>query len=145
MRLILLSVLASLTVGLMAVSPSAALTGDIAIHDPTMIEADGCYYAFSTSYAISIRKTCDLTTDWTNIGNVFGLTPGWIKDVIGHTPQDLWAPDINFFNDKYYLYYAGSSFGSNTAPNMARATTRIASPTQRFRKRRKGTGRVSRP
>jgi arabinan endo-1,5-alpha-L-arabinosidase len=27
----------------------------------------------------------------------------------------LWAPDISYFNDLYHVYYAGSTFGSNTS------------------------------
>jgi arabinan endo-1,5-alpha-L-arabinosidase len=111
--LLLLIVLVLSGAAMGGVQPSAALTGDIAIHDPSMIEADGCYYAYSTGSTLSIRKTCDLKAGWTNIGSVFPALYGWMFDVIGHVPTDLWAPDINTFNGKYYLYYAGSTFGSN--------------------------------
>ena len=39
--------------------------------------------------------------------------PDWIADVIGGTPGNLWAPDINSVDGHLRLYYAASTFGSN--------------------------------
>lgn len=92
-----------------------AATGDTHVHDPSMIKAaDDCYYTFSTGGTLYIRKSCTMTSDWNVVTSVFhDGTPRWIHTVIDSQPIDLWAPNINFFNDKYYLYYAGSTFGSN--------------------------------
>ncbi len=104
----------SLTVG-----QAIALSGNISAHDPSMIKVGGCYYVFSTgdnTYHkgnIQIRKSCNLSGGWTLIGTVFNSIPSWITAQLGTTPSNLWAPDINFINGKYYLYYAGSTFGSN--------------------------------
>lgn len=129
-RINLLLTVALLTGSLITVGsqPAAALSGDIAVHDPSMIKAGDCYYAFSTGLTISIRKSCDLTTGWTNIGTVFKTTPGWIYDAIGSLPNDLWAPDINYFNDRFYLYYAGSTFGSNRSVIGLATATDIEGP-----------------
>jgi arabinan endo-1,5-alpha-L-arabinosidase len=49
---------------------------------------------------------------WNNCGQVMSFYPPWvIREVPSVT--DLWAPDIVFWGDKYHLYYAASSFGSN--------------------------------
>lgn len=111
-----------------AALPVYAVTGDLSVHDPSMIKSDGCYYVFSTGGAISIRKSCTLTSGWTYIGNVFRSVPSWTYDVIGTLPTDLWAPDINFFNGQYYLYYAGSTFGSNMSVIGLATATNVAGP-----------------
>lgn len=91
----------------------SAQSGVVPVHDPSMIKAGNCYYVYSTGGTMSIQKLCEPVGTWTNVGSVFRGIPGWIYDVIGHVPPDLWAPDVNYFNGKYYLYYAGSTFGSN--------------------------------
>jgi arabinan endo-1,5-alpha-L-arabinosidase len=40
---------------------------------------------------------------WTYMGDAFSARPGWVGDFAG-----LWAPEIAFFNDQYYLYYTAS-------------------------------------
>jgi arabinan endo-1,5-alpha-L-arabinosidase len=92
--------------------------GNYGVHDPTMIKAGDSYYVFSTgdgAYGqgnIQIRRSPDLET-WSLVGVVFSQKPQWIADELGVMPPNLWAPDISFFDGKYYLYYAGSTFGSN--------------------------------
>jgi len=104
----------------------AAFTGDIYVHDPSFIKSGTCYYVFCTgdeAYSAGqaqIRKSCN--DSFSRIGAEFSSTPTWIKGVIGSTPSNIWAPDINYFNNQYYLYYAGSSFGSqNSAIGVATA------------------------
>ncbi|MCB0092400.1 MAG: arabinan endo-1,5-alpha-L-arabinosidase, partial [Caldilineaceae bacterium] len=36
----------------------------------------------------------------------------WLTEAVPGV-GDLWAPDISYFNGKWHLYYAGSTFGSN--------------------------------
>jgi len=98
------------------VLPDLKYSGDFEAHDPSMIKAGDTYYVFSTGYpergngTPQIRSSKNLK-DWKYVGTVFGAIPRWIVDEIG--PLDnLWAPDIAFWNGKYYLYYAGSHFGS---------------------------------
>jgi arabinan endo-1,5-alpha-L-arabinosidase len=40
--------------------------------------------------------------------------PAWIHEASSKT-KDLWAPDISYFAGKYHLYYAYSTFGSNSS------------------------------
>ncbi|WP_052339380.1 arabinan endo-1,5-alpha-L-arabinosidase [Gorillibacterium massiliense] len=88
-------------------------------HDPSVIKTeDGTYYVVSTDVkvggpaqaGIMVRKSKDLI-HWQWVGRVFDGVPKeayeWTK---GPT---LWAPDVAKFGDRYYLYYASSTFGSN--------------------------------
>jgi arabinan endo-1,5-alpha-L-arabinosidase len=92
------------------------------VHDPTIIEADGKYYIFSTGQGIQIRCSDDLIT-WDLCKAVFFRFPTWIKEEVPAV-GDLWAPDISFYNGKYQVYYAASSFGQNqSAIGLATNTT----------------------
>jgi arabinan endo-1,5-alpha-L-arabinosidase len=102
-----------------AVKAPTVLQGDFRVHDPSMIKQNGTYYVFSTGDesglnhgAIQIRSSADLV-NWKLAGTVFTAIPEWIGKQLGKVPPNLWAPDISFFNGKYHLYYAGSSFGTN--------------------------------
>ncbi len=53
-------------------------------------------------HLISIAKSPDLV-NWTYVGDAFSQKPSWVKDDAG-----LWAPDIEFLNGMYHLYYTAS-------------------------------------
>jgi arabinan endo-1,5-alpha-L-arabinosidase len=92
------------------------------VHDPAMIEENGKYYLFSTGGGLEIRCSDNLIT-WDLCGGVYFRYPKWIKEVIPGV-GDLWAPDISFYNGKYQVYYAASTFGSNeSAIGLATNTT----------------------
>ncbi|HYN93659.1 MAG TPA: arabinan endo-1,5-alpha-L-arabinosidase [Pilimelia sp.] len=104
-------------------SPAAALSGDLRMHDPSLIRVGNCYYGFSTGFeggpgngSVTIRRTCDprLYGGWTYVGTVWNQVPSWITARLGRTPPNIWAPDINYFNGKYHLYYAASIWGQST-------------------------------
>lgn len=96
------------------------MQGDFRVHDPSLIKQDATYYVFSTgderyhNGMIQIRRSSDLAT-WELIGSVFDKAPDWIANELGSAPPNLWAPDVAFFNGKYYLYYAASRFGTNNS------------------------------
>jgi len=52
---------------------------------------------------------------WTSAGSIFTAVPAWVNPAIGTTPGSLWAPDISYFNGKFHVYYAASTFGSNVS------------------------------
>lgn len=90
-----------------------AIKGDLGAHDPSLIKQGNTYYVFSTGGNLQIRTSPDLVT-WTVAGTVFSAIPTWVTNAVGAIP-DLWAPDISLHNGVYYLYYAGSHFGTNTS------------------------------
>jgi arabinan endo-1,5-alpha-L-arabinosidase len=57
------------------------------------------------------RTSPDLV-EWKVRGRVFEAIPPWAQQAIPGV-SGLWAPDIAYFNERYHLYYACSTFGSN--------------------------------
>jgi len=83
--------------------------------DPTVIRdhETGLFYAYGTqddwgdgqgSRLMPILRSENLV-NWEYVGNVFKEKPNW------KTGGGLWAPDVNFVNGKYYLYYSFSLWG----------------------------------
>lgn len=118
---------ATMVAGLLgAAAPANALTGDgTRLHDPSVIKAGSCYYAYSTGFendpanpsgSVTVHRSCTSATGpWTKVGNTWSSTPSWITQELGSTPPNIWAPDINYFDGEYHLYYGASRWGTNTA------------------------------
>ncbi len=102
------------------------LTGSLFSHDPATITKDGdTYWHFYTAPGIGMAYSENLTS-WTSSSNhIFtpGLNwknnyPAWTLPFFGsgnnaNTDGNLWAPDVIYMNEAYYLYYSCSSFGSS--------------------------------
>jgi arabinan endo-1,5-alpha-L-arabinosidase len=93
------------------------LTGTIRqVHDPSIIKDGDTYYLFCTHGGIYIRKSANLL-DWERPfpPSAFPPTnaPKWTQEMVPGSNNDIWAPDISYYNDKFHLYYAVSTFGSN--------------------------------
>ncbi|WP_051325796.1 family 43 glycosylhydrolase [Glycomyces tenuis] len=132
---LLMTVALALT-GLLVTTPASALEGEILLHDPSVIKADGCYYAYTTGFendpnnrsgSVMVFRTCQATPagGWEKIGNVWEQTPQWITDAHGGTtPPNIWAPDINYFDGEYHLYYGTAIWGiPHAAMGLATAPT----------------------
>jgi arabinan endo-1,5-alpha-L-arabinosidase len=65
---------------------------------------------------MAISRSSDLA-HWTYVGDVFSAVPSFLPSNAG-----LWAPDIQFFNGKYYLYYT-SSITNGGGPAIFAATS----------------------
>jgi arabinan endo-1,5-alpha-L-arabinosidase len=94
------------------------LTGDLyPVHDPCVIKAADTFYVFCTTpradtpAQIPWLHSRDLL-HWERGGHVFAAMPEWATQEISGT-RECWAPDISFFDGRYWLYYACSTFGSN--------------------------------
>jgi arabinan endo-1,5-alpha-L-arabinosidase len=90
------------------------VTGKIRrVHDPVIIKDQDMYYVFSTGANIPVRQSADLIEwDFGFPNTVFRQMPDWAKEAIPGQ-NDIWAPDISFYNGKFHLYYSVSTFGSN--------------------------------
>lgn len=126
------AVCAAVALSLTAAAPPPhllTLTGATeGVHDPVMARELETYYVFSTNQGrqdkgiIPIRASKDMRA-WKLAGYVFPKLPAWaVKEI--PKARGAWAPDISFFNGRYHLYYAVSSFGSrNSAIGLATNTT----------------------
>jgi len=83
--------------------------------DPSVIKdpKTGLYYAYGTqdnwddgkgSRLVPILESKDMV-NWKYVGSAFQTKPTW-KNAGG-----IWAPDINYVDGKYYLYYSFSTWG----------------------------------
>ncbi|OCK92116.1 glycoside hydrolase family 43 protein [Cenococcum geophilum 1.58] len=91
-------------------------------HDPSLIRrsSDGTYFRFSTGGGIAIHTAPAITGPWTYKG--YALPSGSKINLSGNT--DLWAPDVHLIGSTYYLYYAVSTFGSqSSAIGLATSST----------------------
>ena len=91
--------------------PVPAQVGDVRnVPDPAIIKAGSRYYIFSTGPGVEIRRSDDLWK-WERVGTVFDTPlPSWAEREVPGTRLP-WAPDISYFNGRYHLYYALSTFG----------------------------------
>jgi arabinan endo-1,5-alpha-L-arabinosidase len=133
------------------------LSGDFnGTHDPSIGVDHGTYYVFATGAVhpdhaegpppapptgdaaakparpasaqlpqFPIRCSKDLHV-WKRCGAVFPSIPEWIQQMSPRT-EELWAPDISYFDGLYHLYYAFSAFGKNTS-GIALATNETLDP-----------------
>jgi arabinan endo-1,5-alpha-L-arabinosidase len=89
------------------------------VRDPSIIRQGSTYYQFGTDIGVPVGGSLPMhcSSDrvaWSSCGFVLTQIPAWVTaqvpGIVG-----LWAPDISFFNGLYHVYYAGSTFGSNTS------------------------------
>ncbi len=81
-------------------------------HDPVMIKQDSLFYLFMTHGGIA--KSSDLE-NWTRIEPAPRDLKWVTDDIVPGYRGGFWAPDIQFHNGLYYLYYSPSAFGKNTS------------------------------
>lgn len=89
--------------------------------DPTIIQvADGYFYLYATEDIrnIPIHKSKDLV-DWEIVGTAFTSESRPKFEPSG----GLWAPDINYINNKYVLYYSMSVWGGEWTCGIGVATS----------------------
>lgn len=102
------------------------LSGNLDAHDPAVIQQGDVWYLFTTGHGIAMKRSQDGQV-WEAIGQVFDPQPAWHKQSIPRNDGNLWAPDIFYYQEKYYLYYSVSSFGSNVSA-IALATNGTLDP-----------------
>lgn len=105
-----------------------SVTGDTAVHDPTICKDDsGTYFVYSTGAGIEIRTSTDRTA-WTYQGVVFD-DPSWTDEYTGTSNgcvfwdgsecgswvlnviycRSLWAPDCTYTDGTFYVRFVFAS------------------------------------
>lgn len=102
-------------------SASAAfwsLSGDTLLHDPSIIKEGNTWYGFGTGLVdengIRVLRS-DNGSNWYTAPTIFPSAPSWWGNYVPNYGKNQWAPDISYYNGRYWLYYSVSSFGSNTS------------------------------
>ncbi|KAF7768127.1 CAZyme family GH43 [Agaricus bisporus var. burnettii] len=118
-----LALLSFASLGYAVVGPGV-VTGNTAVHDPTMCKDNsGKYFVFSTGTGIEIRTSTDRTA-WTFAGRVWPNGAPWTDKYTLTSNGAIWAPDCTYINGQFWLYYSASSFGSqNSAIFLAKSST----------------------
>ena len=103
-----------------AMAASAAnwtLTGDIVIHDPTIMKEGSMWWTMGTGDGIQVLYSDSTGKKWTRGTKIFGSPLSWWKTYVPDhgSSNDVWAPDLQTYNGKVWLYYSISTFGSNTS------------------------------
>lgn len=103
-------------------------TGDNVVHDPTIIKVGDSWHVFSTGEGIQHLTSTDGLT-WTRLTKVFSTPFSWWSQYVpNQSYNDVWAPDIEYYNGKYYLFYSISSFGSRDSAIGLASSTNINGP-----------------
>jgi arabinan endo-1,5-alpha-L-arabinosidase len=94
------------------------LTGDLRIHDPSVIVENGHWVSFQTGAegfwrGAILLKTSPDGVAWKNAGGIGKGLPAWPETENGYRSQNIWAPSVSKHGDTINLYYSVSSFGIN--------------------------------
>jgi arabinan endo-1,5-alpha-L-arabinosidase len=103
-----------------AAEPQPQMTGDVRIHDPSVIEIEGQFVALGTGQqgpthgAVRVKTSPD-GRRWTDAGLIGQGPPAWARAALGFQSLNVWAPSISRRGKTVFLYYCLSSFGRNTS------------------------------
>lgn len=96
------------------IGSSLSWAQNISVHDPVVIKQNDTYFLFCTGEGISNFSSKDLK-NWKQEPKIFKEKPTWTDKVVPEFKNHIWAPDISFHNNTYFLYYSVSAFGKNTS------------------------------
>jgi arabinan endo-1,5-alpha-L-arabinosidase len=99
--------------------------GNLAVHDPNILQYNGSYYLFKGGHHVPIFKAANMTGPWTQIGTVLD------GDSVIHTGNRSrpWAPTTIERGGTFYCYYTLSTRGERkSAIGVATTTTLDGSP-----------------
>jgi arabinan endo-1,5-alpha-L-arabinosidase len=96
------------------------MSGDVQIHDPSVIEIEGRFVALGTgqqgpTHGAIRAKTSPDGVKWTDAGVIGQGPPAWARATLGFQPSNVWAPSISRREKTVFLYYRLSSFGRNAS------------------------------
>lgn len=75
-----------------------------------MIKVGSTYFVYATAPGITIKTSTD-RTNFQERGLAFPNGLPWCDPYVGKD-KNIWAPEVRFANNQFYLWYSCSSFGS---------------------------------
>lgn len=101
--------------GLISRGADWALTGALGAHDPSIIKEGNTWWVFTTGQGLPVKFSND-GLSWTQGKAIFSAELSWWRTYAPNMgANDVWAPDIHKFNNRYWLYYSVSEFGKNNS------------------------------
>ena len=84
----------------------------VAVHDPSIFQdpKDGKYYAFGSHFAVAESEDLIVWEQYAKDNEDTKLFDGGVKEAMPETLKlaknntDAWAPDVEYYNGKYYMY-----------------------------------------
>lgn len=105
----------SLAFGITTKASFLELSGDVLAHDPTLICEDGLWWAPATGTGLAMKYSPD-GYNWTYGTQIFASEPSWWRTYAPNMgSNDVWAPDIEYYRGRYYMFYSVSEFGKNNS------------------------------
>jgi arabinan endo-1,5-alpha-L-arabinosidase len=94
----------------------AEATRTVRTHDPsTIVKCKDEFWVFCTGHGVPSYHSKDLRV-WEAGPRTITNTLPWIAEAVPqNSGRDFWAPDIIHLGDKYFLYFAVSTWGKNTS------------------------------
>ncbi len=97
------------------------------VHDPVIAKDGDTYYIFSTGSGISVMSSKDLKT-WKKEKSIFETAPNWTKEALPGFNNDIWAPDIIYYQNEYHLFYSCNALPGKPHAAIGHATNRTLNP-----------------
>ncbi|RCX18388.1 dockerin type I repeat protein [Anaerobacterium chartisolvens] len=115
----LLAMCTAIIIILLAALPASAadwdITGSTFTHDPCIIKEGSIWWQFYTADGIGVKYSSN-GTSWNQGVPIFSSNLSWWSAYVpDKTDRNIWAPEIFYYNGRYWLYYSVSTFGSNTS------------------------------
>ncbi len=106
LRLLTFVLLLAAAVHLLSAGPTRAFETDVITRDPsTVVKEMGTYWVYGTGQGIQQFSSTD-RIHWTRRGPVFPTSPTWVVGAVpANRNNNVWAPDVHYFNKLWHLYY----------------------------------------
>lgn len=95
--------------------PMAYVSDTVMVHDPVMAYENGLYYLLSTGRGVSWATSKDRKSWVIQPTPFIEEIPAWAPDSVPGFRGHVWAPDIIYWHDRWWLSYSCSTFGKNTS------------------------------
>jgi arabinan endo-1,5-alpha-L-arabinosidase len=92
------------------------LTGNLGTHDPTIMLENGVWWQFQTGPGIYGKVSRNGGTNWEPLASVLSSKLSWWSQYVpNQIGTDVWAPEVEAFNGRVWMYYSISTFGSKVS------------------------------
>jgi arabinan endo-1,5-alpha-L-arabinosidase len=92
------------------------LTGNLGTHDPTIMLENGTWWQFQTGPGIYGKVSRNGGTNWEPLASVLSSKLSWWSQYVpNQVGTDVWAPDVEAYNGRVWMYYSISTFGSKVS------------------------------